>query len=76
MTDDDLDKGWAVYEVANNGTKQIQKIDELGLFETDADAIRFVIRRANAGDKRAQAALEETVETDDLVRDLLAESKK
>lgn len=50
--DVDLDNGWALFDYDSSGLLQIQRIDELDLFESDAEAIAYVVKRAEEGSER------------------------
>jgi hypothetical protein len=48
-----LRQGWGVFDVDQTGLLQIQKSDESGRFDTDAEAICYVIGRADCNDDLA-----------------------
>jgi hypothetical protein len=50
-----MNDGWALFRCDDKF--EIQKLDEADQFETDQDALIFVIKRASMGDPRALIAL-------------------
>lgn len=52
-------EGWDLFfsEGSDNGDYQIQRIDEMNIFENDIQAIKFVYKRALEGSKRHKKAL-------------------
>lgn len=51
-------EGWDLFNYDGRGLLQIQRIDELEVFESDGAAVDFVSKKADEGDKTAQLALE------------------
>jgi hypothetical protein len=54
-----LDSGWAVFNTDLNGKKQIQRVDAIGAFENDDDALAFVKAKAISNSIRHKEALAE-----------------
>lgn len=56
--------GWALFECwgSDNGTPQLQRVDELAIFETDKEALIYVINKADEGSEKHKKALMELVE--------------
>ncbi|WP_326430406.1 hypothetical protein VQ574_20955 (plasmid) [Stutzerimonas frequens] len=57
LTQDQLDTGWALFEIGMSGLVEIQRDDELGIFACDEDAVAHVERMAKQGSERHQEAL-------------------
>jgi hypothetical protein len=56
-------QGWDVFAIDGDQSRlAIQRIDELAIFESDDDAVNFVVEKANDGDRTCQVALEITEE--------------
>lgn len=52
-------QGWNVFIVSYEpAVCKIQKIDEMDVFESDDEAIKFVVKSAASGDPVCQAALQ------------------
>ena len=51
-------EGWDIFDVNGSGYLEIQRVDELDVFDSDEEAVRFVRHNANAGsDERYLIAL-------------------
>jgi len=51
-------QGWNMFDYNCMGLLQLQKCDDLGIFENDQEAIDFVTNRAAEGDETAILGLE------------------
>lgn len=56
---DFVDTGWALFDYDDTGLKQIQRIDDTDLFDTDAEAIDYVMEMAANGSQKHLDALAE-----------------
>ncbi|MBI6883053.1 hypothetical protein [Pseudomonas putida] len=52
-----FDEGWALFDVDGSGLMEIQRDDELDVFETDDDAIAHVLARSEQGSLSHRRAL-------------------
>lgn len=54
-----VEEGWDLFfsDGSDSGDYQIQRIDEMNLFENDIEAIKFVYKKALEGSKRHRKAL-------------------
>ncbi|HEP8970153.1 TPA: hypothetical protein VDU83_002489 [Pseudomonas aeruginosa] len=50
-------EGWALFEIGRSGRVEIQRDDEMGIFETDEDALDHVKRMAAQGSQPHKDAL-------------------
>lgn len=50
-------EGWALFEIGRSGLVEIQRDDEMGIFETDEDALEHVKRMAAQGSQPHKDAL-------------------
>ncbi|HBP6526465.1 TPA: hypothetical protein L6A81_12565 [Pseudomonas aeruginosa] len=58
MKGDDLSsEGWALFEIGLSGLVEIQRDDEMAVFETDEDALDHVKRMAARGSQAHKDAL-------------------
>ncbi len=70
-----LNEGWDIFEC--DGKDQIQRIDEDNIFESDDNAVKFVIRKAiqNPTGIHAQAILMVYDDDCELINEIYNESK-
>lgn len=57
VSHDQADEGWGLFEIGLSGLAEIQRDDEMAIFETDEDAVEHVKHMAAQGSQRHQEAL-------------------
>jgi hypothetical protein len=50
--------GWGIFDVDGRGILQIQRLDSVGMFASDEEAVAYVREQATKGSKLCQTALE------------------
>lgn len=53
------DTGWALFDYDGTGLKQIQRVDDTDLFDTDEEAVEYVMEMAASGSQKHLDALAE-----------------
>ena len=64
----DMDKaawahGWGIFDLDHRGKLVIQRLDSMGMFDSDEEALAYVKEQAAKGGKLCQVALEIVGET-------------
>jgi hypothetical protein len=53
-----MDTGWGLFGYDSSDLRQIQRVDEAGIFASDEDALEYVTERTKAGSAKHAQALE------------------